>query len=360
MRLRVQMTLIAAIVVFITNSFLLCSCKGKDALESKRKLAGNPVASVKVVAAQKGTITQILIVYGSVIPAPGSTQIISVPFESQVRRILVDRGQKVSRGDVLLEIAPSLNASLQIEQARTTYEAMKQNLQHMQELYNLRLATNTQLLQAQQALSQAQLNLENMKKQGIGGKRDLRSESDGIVQKILVREGAVVPPGNPLAEIIAKNSLEVRLGVELEDVPSVRVNQNISLASLNASAAHVFTSRIRKVSQSVNPTTRLIDVYVPLQPSAGFLPGEAVKGTLTVGSSRGLIVPRSAILPEGDHYVLFIVKNDQAVKRVVRLGLNNDKEVEIIGEGLLPGDLVVVLGDYELKDGMSVTVKDAQ
>ena len=360
MKLPVRITLIIAIVIITVSGFLLCSCKGRDALESKMELANKPAAFVKVAAVKQGSITADLIVYGSVIPAPGSTQIISVPFESQVRRILVDSGQKVSPGDVLFEIAPSLNASLQAEQAQTTYEAMKQNLQHTQELYNLRLATNTQLLQAQQALSQAQLNLESMKKQGIGGIREIRSESVGIVQKILVREGAVIPPGNPLAEIIAKNSLEVRLGVELEDVPSVRVNQSILLASLNASAAHTFTGRIRKIAQSVNPATRLIDVYVPLQPSAGFLPGEAVKGTLTTGSSRGMIVPRPAILPEGDHYVLFIVKNDQAVKRVVRVGLKNDKEVQVMGEGLLPGDLVVVLGNYELKDGMPVMIKDAQ
>jgi membrane fusion protein (multidrug efflux system) len=354
------MTFITAIVVITMSCFLLCSCKGKDALENRKELAGRPVASVKAVAARKGTITQILIVYGSVIPAPGSTQMISVPFESQVRRILVDSGQKVSPGDVLIEIVPSLNASLQFERAQTTYEAMTQNLQHTQELYNLRLATNTQLLQAKQALSQAQLNLENMKKQGLGGKRELRSERDGIVQKILVREGTVVPPGNPLAEIIAKNNLEVSLGVELEDVRSVQVNQSISLASINASATHTFTGRIRKVSQSVNPATRLIDVYVPLHPSAGFLPGEAVKGILTIGSDQGLIVPKSAVLPEGGHYILFIVKNGQAVKRVVRVGLKNDKEVEVMGDGLLPGDLVVILGNYELKDGMSVTVKDAQ
>jgi RND family efflux transporter MFP subunit len=302
MKLSMRITLIITIIIYTTGGFLLCSCKAKDALESKKELANNPVTSVKVVAAKQGIITEKLVVYGSVIPAPSSTQIISVPFESQVYRIMVDSGQKVSRGDVLLEIAPSLNASLQVEQAQTNYEAMKQTLQHTQELYNLRLATNTQLLQAKQALSQAQLNLENMKKKGIGGQRDIRSEGDGIIQKILVREGTVVPPGNPLMEIIAQNSLEVRLGVELEDVGSVRVNQRISLTSLNASTGHhTFSGRIRKVSQSINPSTRLIDVYVPLQPYAGFLLGEAVKGTLTVGSSWGVMVPRSAVLPEGDH-----------------------------------------------------------
>jgi hypothetical protein len=73
-----------------------------------------------------------------------------------------------------------------------------------------------------------------------------------------------------------------------------------------------------------------------------------------------LIVPRDAVLPEeGGEYVLYTVKDDHAVKRTVRVGLDDGRDVQVIGEDLKEGELVVVSGNYELEDQMSVKSREA-
>ena len=78
-----------------------------------------------------------------------------------------------------------------------------------------------------------------------------------------------------------------------------------------------------------------------------------------MASAQGLIVPHSAVLPEGRGHSLFTIKDNRAVKHLVQVGLRNDKEVEIKGAGLQAGESVVVLGNYELKNGMAVKVEAA-
>jgi multidrug efflux pump subunit AcrA (membrane-fusion protein) len=69
-----------------------------------------------------------------------------------------------------------------------------------------------------------------------------------------------------------------------------------------------------------------------------------------------MVVPRSAVLPEADHHVLFTVKADRAQQHIVQVRLANEKEVEVNGNDLVAGEPVVTLGNYELKDGMAVKV----
>lgn len=57
--------------------------------------------------------------------------------------------------------------------------------------------------------------------------------------------------------------------------------------------------------------------------------------------------------------MLFTIEKGRARKHVVRVGLENEKEIEILGDSLAPGTPVAILGNYELKDGMAVKVDRA-
>jgi membrane fusion protein (multidrug efflux system) len=163
-----------------------------------------------------------------------------------------------------------------------------------------------------------------------------------------------VPAGNSLVEMVAQNRLEVRLGVEPENIDKVSLGQAVSLTRVNVPGSEGVTGRVRKISRAANATTRLVDVFVDLSSSSRFLLGEYILGKIAVASARGLIVPRSAVLPEEDHYVLFTVNDGRAQKHTVRVGLRDAKNVEVIAKDLRPRDLVVTLGNYELQDGMAV------
>lgn len=320
----------------------------------KAQPSDGPVASVKTAPIKKGTVAEDITVYGTIVPAAGAVQTVSVSFESRIRRVLATEGQKVSRGDALLEIEPSPDSSLQIQQARNDYESAKQALQHMQQRFDLKLATKDQLLQTRQALEQAQAKLESMRRRGIDGLRTIHADVAGLISKVSVQEGAIVPAGSPMIEMVAQNRLEVRLGVEPEDIDKVKLGQEVSLTRVNIPRSDRVTGRIRKISRAANATTRLVEVFVDLPSSSRFLLGEYILGRITVASTQGLIMPRSAVLPQEDHYVVFTVKDNRAKKHTVRIGLQNEREVEVIAPDLQPGDPVVTLGNHELKDGMAV------
>jgi membrane fusion protein, multidrug efflux system len=312
------------------------------------------VASVSVTTLRMAELSTDITVYGDVVPAPGAIQVVSVPYESRVRRVMGSERQKISPGDDLLEIEPSPNALLELEQAQNARDIARQKLGHVRELFALKLATNAQILEAQEAARQAALRLESLRKRGVDGKRIIRSEEAGLIGRVHIQEGAIVPAGNPLVEIIAQDRLEVRLGVEPGDANRLVPGQSVRLSYVDVPAARETIGRIRKISRAVNPATRLLDVLVALPRSAKYLLGEYILGRLRTASSYGLVVPRSAVLPEGGGHVLFTVRNGHAVKHIVRVLRESDREIQVSGAGLKPGDAAVVEGSYELEDGMAV------
>ncbi len=355
----------ARIIVVVIVGILAGVClwiSGRQSAPQKSGGQGQETARtvrIKSVPVRKGTITEQLTVYGTVSPAPGAVQTVSVPFESSVGAVMVSAGQKVSAGDILLEIEPSPGTYLRFEQARNAYKIQRESFGHVQQLFDLKLATNAQLLQAKQALEQAQLEFESMAQRSAGKKQMLHSDVEGLINKVNVQEGAIVPAGNPLMEIVAQGRLEVILGVEAEDISKVKQGQTVSISYVNVPEPSMITGRVRKISSTVNPATRLVDLFVTLPSSVDFLLSEYVLGSITVASSEGLIVPRTAVLPEGDHYIIFTVKDSHAVKHMVLMGLEREKEVEVIAPDLRSGDQVIVSGNYQLKDGMSVIAEDS-
>jgi membrane fusion protein (multidrug efflux system) len=323
-----------------------------------RRKSNEPTAQVETVPIRTGTITETITVYGTTIPAPGALRTVSVAFESRVLSLMVTDGQEVAKGEALLQIEPSPDTYLQLEQARNTFESTKQSLQHFQRLFDLKLATNDQLTKAKESFRQAQLSLKSMKERGINGPRKLRANVPGLIKNVNVQEGSIVPAGSTLVETVVENRLEVLLGVEPEDLEKLKPDQEVSLSLVNVPESGGVIGKIRKISSSVNPDTRLVDVFVTLPPTlpanTRFLLGEFIVGKINIASSSGLIVPRSAVLPEGDHYRMFTIKNHRAVKHSVQIGLENDKDVEVIGADIEPGEPVVILGNYELKSDMAV------
>ncbi|HSV14365.1 MAG TPA: hypothetical protein VLI90_08905, partial [Tepidisphaeraceae bacterium] len=145
----------------------------------------------------------------------------------------------------------------------------------------------------------------------------------------------------------------------------IKPDQSVELFPISAGAGEdedeePIAAKIRLITQRVNPDTRLVDVFVTPDTPAGLLLDSSLRATLTAEGRQGLIVPRDAVLPDEDGLLLFTVQDGKAVKHVVKQGLKNDKEVEVIGEGLKAGDTVVIVGSLELEDGMAVTTEAPQ
>ena len=318
-----------------------------------------PVARVQVAPLRQEAIDETLTALGTVEAAPGETQTFSVPFESRVVRVFVVSGQSVETSEPLIEVEPSPDTVLQADQARQEREAARNQLAVVRQREELKLATRQEALQAEQVLQAAELRVASLEKRGVDGRRALPAAGPGIVNKIDVQPGQIVPAGGPLLETIGENQISVRLGIESADAGRVHQGLSVQIQPVNDPKA-AFAGQVSRVSREISPETRLISVFVTPAPGAHLLLNQYVRGLIAVATRQGLVAPPAAVLPQGDSNVLYTVQDGKAVRHEVKVGLQNEKQVELIGSDLQAGQMAVVVGNSELADKMAVEVEPAQ
>jgi RND family efflux transporter MFP subunit len=317
--------------------------------------ANHPVVSVRTVSITQGTLHQTLTAYGTVISQPGEVRVVSVPFECRVVHVSAVAGQPVSSGAALVEVEASPDTQLQWEEAQQGVAAASKQFQQVKQRFDQRLATNQELFQARQDLQAAQIRLANLKKRGVASPPHPVADLAGVVSRVHVQEGQIVPAGGPLVELSADKRIEVRLGIEPEDVPDLKVGQPVSLDAADGGFPSTIIGHLRLVTRRVNPDTRLVDAFVSLPPDVGLLLDQYVRGQLTIAIEHALVVPREAVLPGDGGYTLYTIEHDHAVRHTVVLGFQDAGSVAVHGEDLKVGQRVVVVGNYELENGMAVT-----
>ncbi|HZC35703.1 MAG TPA: efflux RND transporter periplasmic adaptor subunit [Chthoniobacterales bacterium] len=350
------------ILVLLTGVFIgfsLSRTSAKNASEPAEAQGSGgeepkPVAQVETAAVEHKSISETLTAYGGVVAAPGKTHFIAVSFESRVQHVLVSAGQIVNKGDALLEIEGTAASLLQLRQAESADDETDKELEQTKRRFELKMATNQDLNQAQKAAADADLQLNSLRQQGVGSARELRADAGGVVAKVDVEDGQVAASGSPLIEIVASEDIEVKLGVEPQDVGKIAPGQKVRISLVNGPESSVGEGTIRLITQRVNPTDRLVDVFVSLPPETHLLLAAYVRGKIVTASRETLVVPREAVLPNDSDFLLYLAHNDRAIEKKVKLGLETAAEVEIIDSTLKEGDRVVTVGNRELSDGMEI------
>jgi multidrug efflux pump subunit AcrA (membrane-fusion protein) len=128
----------------------------------------------------------------------------------------------------------------------------------------------------------------------------------------------------------------------------------VTLALLDDSTKSVSAS-ITERQGLVDPKTQLIDAVavVPASGAMFLVPGMHVRATLAVGQHRSWAVPRAAVLTDASGAYVFQVARGTARRVAVTPGTESGGLVAV-GGNLDPALPIVVLGNYELQDGMSV------
>jgi membrane fusion protein, multidrug efflux system len=328
----------------------------KGSVQGAEGEAAKPIAEVEIVPVKRKPISEKLTAYGSVVAQPGKTHFVAISFESRVQHILVTPGQVVNQGDTLLEVQGSPASLLQLHQAESSAQEALKELDQARKRFDLKLATNQELNQAQKAASDADLQLQSLQSQGVAADNKIRSDITGIVAKVDVEDGQVAGAGIPLVELIATGDIEVKLGVEPEDVAKLQPGQRVGISLVNNPATSEIEGTVRLVTQRVNAADRLVDVFVSIPQGTILLLAAYVRGEIIVESRETLVVPRDAVLPDDGSYTLYVVQDHRAMKRRVKIGLQTDALVEVIDPELRDGDQVVTVGNRELADEMQVKV----
>ena len=317
--------------------------------------AGGPVAAVRTVSLGMHELAATITGYGTVGADPRNTTNISLPYAAQVTRLLAAPGEVVKRGAPLVEVSVSPSEALGFTLARSNLEFARAELVRVQSMAEQQLATRSQLDQARKNVADAERALAVQQQLGTNrGSTMVTAPFAGIVSMVSAAPGDRMPAGTTVMQLARRDRLRVVIGVEPEDMGLVRPGMPVLVSSVFDERLKM-VGRVEKVFGMINPQTRLIDVTVTLGPgrAVALVAGTQVKGVITISRRKGYAVPRSAVMKDAAGAYLFVVRNGRARRVAVSTGIESNGMVAVSGM-LAPGDRVVTVGNYELREGMAV------
>lgn len=280
---------------------------------------------------------------------------LSSQVEGQVTALHADLGDQVKAEEVLLDVDDdSMRAQLREIEARLVQaradeargrELLRANIISLQEYESMQTA---------KAVTEAQRDSLNV---GLHHKR-VRSPLTGSVAKRLVSVGEYVRPGTPLFDLVADDPLKLRGDVPERFTQELATGQPVEIR-VDAYPDIVFAGRLVRVSPAANAENRSITVEAEVpnpqrQLKAGFF---ANANIVTRSDDKALVVPETAVISFAGVTKLFVVRDDVAYERQVRVGTRDEAGLVEVIEGLSPDDLVATSGLAKLENGMAVRVR---
>lgn len=192
----------------------------------------------------------------------------------------------------------------------------------------------------------------------------LRAPFDGVITRRtydngdFVRDAATGGNTPPVLAVARTDLMRVIVWVPDDSVPFVRPGRPVSL-SFPSLPNRTFKGKVARCARSEDYKTRSMRTEADISNSEELLiDGMYGSITLDLGKTRhGLTIPTTCLVGEGknDKRTLHVIQNGQAVRRTVRVGLDDGIRAEILS-GLKPDDLVIDQHGPGLGDGVLVEV----
>lgn len=199
---------------------------------------------------------------------------------------------------------------------------------------------------------------------------EIRTPVAGTVLRREVSNERVMQAGEVLLEIGSLEDLEIVVEVLTQDAVRIQVGDAVDIegaalgnATVKGRVSRIYPQGFTKVS-SLGVEQQRVNVIVNFEPEViadlrerGVNLGADYRLRVKIFTdehSQALVVPRSAVF-RGDngHWQAFVVENGKADLRAVKVGLQNDLQVQILS-GIEPNEAVVVAPESELASGQQV------
>ena len=338
-------SLLAAAITFLGPWQACGQEKGKEGAQKAKPL---PVVAVQ--KAQVAPISRTLELTGTATPTRQAR--LASPGEGPIQNCRVREGDLVKRGERVLTIGRSGAAAAQVT-------AMAESVKEQAAELN-----RTKILVQSGAIPGSQLDTARAKYEGAralmakaresAGDYSVAAPWDGVVSKVLVKDGDFVAPRAPLVEMYDPKSLVIRLAVP--EAQSTLVFKGMPVkVQMDAYPGKTFEGKISLVYPDLDTRMRTRTAEVKLDYPVALIPGMFARLQVVIETATdAVVVPGDAVLvlPNGEK-VAFILKDGKAQRRVVQTGLEAGGQVQIVS-GVQPGETVVTAGNEKLKDGMEV------
>lgn len=277
-----------------------------------------------------------------------------------VEAVPVSLGQTVQKGQVLAVIS-----SAQVSEQRSELQAAQKRLQlarttyeRERKLFEERISPEQDVLQAQQALREAEISVANaqQKLQAFGAgagsgslnRFELKAPFDGVVVEKHISLGEQVKEDANVFTLSDLRSVWAQMNVPAKDLPLVGVGERAIVRATSFEQAA--TGTVAYVGSLIGDQTRTAPARVTLaNPNMAWRPGLFVNVELVASeTSSPVTVSAEAIQTLNDKPVVFLRTPGGFVPQPVQVGRSDGKRVEIVN-GLKPGARYASTGSFVLK-----------
>jgi cobalt-zinc-cadmium efflux system membrane fusion protein len=325
----------------------------------------NQMSHVQVVTVEPVKLPRVLRLTGAVAYNAFNTVPVITQVGGPVSRILVVPGERVKKGQSLLEVSSPDYSLLYAAylKARDTLRVTDKNYARAQDLYAHHAIAERDLLQAESDRIQAQADLNaallGLKILGIPNPDDLEKAPSSAEIPLLapiggeiverdVAPGQLLQAGATQAFIISDmSSVWVLANVYQSDMAAVHVGDQVTVQT--DSYLDKFRGKISFMSPALDPNTRTLQARIIVEN-----PGEKLKNNMYVTATvnagveqNAIAVPDASVLRDDENqpFVYVATGSNQFGRRSVEIGQSEAGKTQIL-KGLSPGDKVV--GDGSL------------
>ena len=283
---------------------------------------------------------------------------VSPEMSGQIKKILVQEGDEVTKGQLLVSLNTSVTEN-NIKEVKTNLELATKMFQKQKKLWEENVGSEIEFLQAKTNKESLENRLKSLEAQL--NMSQIHAPFNGIVDEIYQKEGEMASPGMQVLRMVNLKELTIEADISETYLGSVNAGDmvEVSFPAYPEIKLDVPISRTGKMIDQDSRTFR-IEVRVD-NPGNKILPNLiAVVKIRDYSSENSLVVPSIIVKQDIKGNYLYRVESNNgelvAGKVYVETGRSyNDQTV--IEKGIKSGDRVIVSGFNQVSDGAKISIR---
>jgi len=305
---------------------------------------------------QTKTFKHFVEVRGSVASRNNVTLSTEVP--GRIVSVKVKEGQRVRKGEVLVSLdAETIRNS--IKELQTSLELATTRFERQANLWEKKIGTEIQYLEAKNRKESLERNLETARSQL--AQTIIRAPFSGNIDKVMARIGEMAQPGVPLVRIVSLTDMYIEADLSESLLGKFQEGDSVEVTfpSLNKQVQ----TTISAIGQVINPNNRTFTIEIRLPESDDLLKPNllAVVKIKDFEANDAVVIPTNLIQTDNSGDFVYITKQGdevtEAEKVHVERGLTYNNET-LITSGLQGNEKLIKEGFREVAEG--VAVKEAE
>lgn len=284
--------------------------------------------------------------------------LVTAKISDTIARIRFDSGQRVSAGEILVELRDAEEVA-GLSEARASLREAEQELVRIRDLTERGVAPRSRLDEIQANAERARARVLALEARV--DDRIIRAPFDGVVGLRPVSLGQLVRPGDVIAQLDDVSVIKLDFTLPERFLAAVAPGMEIS-ARTSAFPDSEFIGEITQIDSRIDPATRAVTVRAEIDNTDGrLLPGLLMTVEVRRDPRTRPAVPETAITRLRDQTFVFTVAADErgqyVEQREITVGARARGYLEVLS-GIEPGEVIVRQGVHRIRDGARVDVRD--